>query len=134
MKANLKIMKLMVEELLADPRRVKYLTEEEIAEIDLTTEVDIYAAYEEHCDYDARDWLWKDKNDIEIPDTVEEHRWYSVKYYARQLADGSWISFPYFFGMGDNSASDLDLDPLDYVSNLEVYEETQVVRVFKEID
>ena len=36
MKANLKIMKLMVEELLADPRRVKYLTEEEIAEIDLT--------------------------------------------------------------------------------------------------
>lgn len=50
------------------------------------------------------------------------------------MPDGSWIRIPYFFGMGDNGISDMDLDPLDYVDNLKVYEETRVVKVFEVVD
>lgn len=61
MKANLKVMKLVVEEYLQSPAAKRFLTEEEISDIDLTTEVGLYAAYEEHCDGEAVDWLWKNK-------------------------------------------------------------------------
>lgn len=82
MKANHKVMKLVVEEYLQSPAASRFLTDEEIAEIDLTTPEGIYTAYEEHCDGEAVDFCWPRKGDIEIPESDEEHRWYSVKYYA----------------------------------------------------
>jgi len=74
------------------------------------------------------------QDDIEIPGTLDEHRWYAVNFYARQLSDGSWVRIPNFFSHGEGCITDCIYDPLDYISNLEVTEETRVVKVFKEVD